>query len=470
MAHADLREFISALERAGELKRVKKEVDWRFEIGTIMRRVFDERGPALLFEKVKDSSLVLASGLMDTYKRYGIGIGLSEGNIKEIMTRVLEATTNPLKPRLLDRGPCQENIEMGDDIDITKFPVPYWHHLDGGRYIGTLGMVITKDPETGVRNMGIYRQQIHGKNKTGLLATQQVGIMLRKYQIEKRPMPIATVIGVDPAILAASCIQVTYGEDEISIAGAIRGEPINLVKCRTVDIEVPASAEIVLEGEVEPDPELWEEEGPFGEFPGYYGGLRKKRPVIRLKAVTYRNNPVFHGTLEGAPPSESTTLRTIGATVGSWSKLIRAGVPGVKEVYVTDMGCACFFTVVSMDRHYYSGNARQIIEALWATGPGHKWVIVVDSDIDIYNRDEVEWALATRVQPHRDIVITDDREQGVELDPSIEPALREHPIARGSKIGIDATTYFKGYEFPPIARPSAEEMAEIEAKWAEYGI
>lgn len=185
--------------------------------------------------------------------------------------------------------------------------------------------------------------------------------------------------------------------------------------------------------------------------------------------MTHRNDPIFQGTFEGKPPSESTTLRAIGHTVGEWDKLLKSGVPGVKDVWFPDMGCTNFIGIVSMDRHYYGGNARQVMEAIWATSNRGKWVIVVDNDIDIYDREQVEWALATRVQPHRDIVITSDRETAINLDPSVDPSVRDYPVQMGSRIGIDATIYFKGYQFPPVARPSGEQMGEIEKKWKEYG-
>lgn len=469
MAYKDLREFIAKLEERNELKRIRKEVDWNLEIGTITRIVFDERGPALLFEKVKDSPYPLVTGVMDTFKRYALGIG-SSPDLRSIYRKVMDACQDPLKPILLDKGPCKENILMGDDIDLYKFPTPKWHYLDGGRYMGTLGVVIAKDPVTGIRNIGIYRQQILGKRKTGILTNQQLGVMFERYRDMGKPMPVVTAIGLAPEILAASVVSLIYGQDELGLAGALRGEPVELVKAETVDLEVPAYAEIILEGEIPVDETKWEEEGPFGEFTGYYGGLRMKRPVIELKAITHRNNLIFQGTLEGPPPSESTTLRTIGHTIGVWNKLIGAGILGIKEVYLTDMGCANFIAFVSMDRHYYGGNARQVIEAVWATSINCKWVIIVDDDIDVYNKEAVEWAMATRVQPYRDIVITDNREPGISLDPSIHPDEREYPLTRSSRIGIDATTKFKGYEFPPLARPRPEEMEEVKERWKEYGI
>jgi len=469
--HKDIREFISKLEEEGELHRIKAEVDWDLELSAIMRKVFEKNGPACLFENVKGSEFPVFTGGFFGHKKYGLAVG-APPDVRSILQKMLQAAKNPIKPVLVDRGPCKENIDTGDNINVEKFPVPKWFHIDGGRYIGTLGAIITKDPETGTRNMGVYRQQIVGKNKLGMLATQQCGINLQKYRAMNKPMPIATAIGVPPAVLAAAIVRAPYGEDELGIAGAITGEPIPLVKCETVDLEVPANAEIVLEGEIPPDPNLWVEEGPFGEFTGYCSSVKSEiKPVVNLSAVTYRDNPIFQGCSPGVPPNEETTYREIGSTVGAWSTLLKAGVPGIKEVYLTEMGCAEFMLIVSMDRQYYLGNAREVIEAVFAlVGKTTKWVIVVDDDIDIFDSGQVEWAMAVRVQPHRDIIITDDRHSGNPLDPSIHPDLRRHPLqARTSRIGIDATTENKDYEFPPVVKSTEEEEKLVEKRWKEYG-
>lgn len=467
MAFDDLRSFLKHLEENGELHRVPVEVDWDLEIGTILRRVFDRRGPALLYERVRDSRYPLVAGVMDTYERYAAGVG-AEPTIRGILRHIRERVREPLTPQLAKDAPCQEEVFFGGDIDITKFPSPRWGRLDGGRYLGTLGLVINKDPETEQQNVGIYRLEVKGRNILGYNATQQTGITLRKYEKMGKPMPIAVAIGVDPGTLAASCFTVPYGVDEFSLAGPLLGHPLSVVKCETVDLLVPSNAEIVLEGTVSPNLEDWREEGPFGEFTGYYG-IRTRNPVIQLTALTHRREPILQGTLEGAPPSESTTLRAIGHTLGTWLKLDRSGLPGIREVYCTDMGCCNFRTIVSIERQYYHGHARQVIEYIWATGFNHKWTIVVDEDIDIYNRAQVEWALSTRVQPHRDIIITDQSCIGCNLDPSIPPEERPYPGTRSSRIGINATTEYKGFDFPPMVRPSDEDFARVESRWRKYG-
>lgn len=469
MGYKDLREFIQKLEEQGELHRIKTEVDWNLELSAIMRKVQELNGPACLFERVKESEFPVLSGAMFGHKRYGMAIG-SQSNVRSIMQKVLQAMENPIPPDLVTDAPCKENIDTGDNINLEKFPVPKWHHLDGGRYIGTLGAVITKDPETGIRNMGVYRQQMLGQKKLAMQATQHTNIILQKYRARNKAMPVATAIGVPPEVLAAAIVRAPFGEDELGIAGGISGEPIPLAKCETIDLEVPASAEIVLEGELQPDPSLWEEEGPFGEFTGYFSSLKtKKLPIIPLSAVTYRDNPIYQGCSPGIPPNEETTYREIGSTVGAWRHLLKAGVPGIKEVYTTEMGCAEFTLVVSMENQYYLGNAREVINTVFGTVHQVKWVIVVDDDIDIFDRRQVEWALAVRVQPHRDIIITDDRYPGILLDPSIHPDRRGYTQVQTSRIGIDATTKYKGHEFPPMVRSAEEQVKQVEARWKEYG-
>jgi UbiD family decarboxylase len=470
MGFKDLREFILKLEAEGELQRIKVAVDWDLEISSIMRKIFEIDGPACLFEKVKGSQFPVLSGALYRHKKYGLAVG-SAPKLKAIFQKIMAATKNPIAPVMVSSGPCKENIETGDKINLDKFPVPRWHHLDGGRYMGTLCVVITKDPETGIRNMGVYREQLLSKNKLGAnVASQQVGIHLQKYRALNKPMPIVTAIGVPPEVLAAACVRAPYGQDELGIAGAISGAAIPLVKCETVDLEVPAAAEIVLEGEVPSDPQKWEPEGPFGEYTGHFSRLDATvRPIINLSAVTYRDNPIYQGCSPVVPPNEETTYREIGNTIGTWFGLIKAGVLGVKDVYCSEMGCAGFTVIVSMDRQFYLGQVRQVIDTVFGTARMTKWVIVVDDDIDIYDGKQVEWALATRVQPHRDIIVTDNRRSGVELDPSIQPDERVYPRVQTSQIGIDATTKFKGHDFPPVVRTAEKEKQLIERRWKEYG-
>lgn len=468
MPYTDLREFIARLEKEGELVRVRAQVDPYLEIGAIMRKVFDRRGKAILFENVKGHQIPLICGAMDTYKRYALGVEC-EPHPRAIVQKTLQAIRNPIPPIIVGNAPCQEVVLTGAEVDLGKLPVPHWNFSDGGKYLGTLGVVIVKDPETGLRNMGIYREQIEGRNKMGLLTIQNLGIIMTKYRDRGEAMPVVTAIGVDPAILAASCFRLPFGYDEFSAAGGLRGSPIPLVKCKSIDLEAPAAAEIILEGEVSPDTDNWQEEGPFGEYTGYYAGVKGKLPSVNVKAITMRHNPIFQGTLEGKPPNESTTLR-IGHTTGIWLQMEQTKIPGFKEIWVTDMGCDNFITVIALDKQYYMGNAMHAITAHWSMTHTGKWTIVVDGDIDIFDRGQVEWALATRVQPHRDILITNDRFPGATLDPSSPPEARPYPVSHSSRIGIDATLQFKGFDFPPLISYSPDLMEKVEERWEEYGI
>ena len=215
----DLRGFLARLEEEGELKRVTKEVNWDREIGAIMVKIFDTEGPAVLFEKVKDSEYPLVSGVMSTFKRYALGIQ-SPPDLRSMCRKVLEATRNPVEPRIVVDGPCKENIFTGNGVDVYKFPTPKWHRLDGGRYIGTLGVVITRDIDTGIRNAGIYRLQIHAKDKISLIGSQQAGVALSRYRGRKKSMPVAVAIGLEPSVIAASVTQVAYGVDELATGRA----------------------------------------------------------------------------------------------------------------------------------------------------------------------------------------------------------------------------------------------------------
>jgi len=372
---------------------------------------------------------------------------------------------------MVKTGLCKENIDIGDKIDLGKFPAPCWHELDGGRFISTLAVVVTKDPDTGIRNVSLIRQQILGKNKVTLNPAHHSGIHLRKYMAMNKPMPFAAVIGLAPEIVVVGAVNAPYGVDEFGIAGTLAGEPVPLIKCETVDLEVPATSEIVLEGEITLDQTKWEAEGPFGEHSGHFSTLKKEiKPAGYLTAVTYRNNPILQGCQPGIPPNEDASLKEMGHSTGLWKKLQDTGIPGIKDVYLTERGCGGFTLVISMSRQFYMGNVRQLIYAAFALHPSAKWVIVVDDDVDVFDHKQIEWALSVRVQPYRDIIITGNNCPGDPLDPSIHPNEMLPPNTRTSKIGIDATTKFKGFDFPPIVADSGKLQQKVSARWKEYGL
>ncbi len=464
---ADLRSFLDSLETRGQLKRVAKQVDWDLEIGTVMHEVHQRRGPAVLFERVKDADFPLLCGALGSMERYAMAIN-APSDPSGLQAHVLHAYQHPLPPVTVDRAPCQEHVLQGGDIDLGRFPSPFWHPLDGGRFIGTLGVVITEDPDTGLRNAALYREQVVGKDKTGILLGRHGSVVFQKYQARGKPMPVATCFGVDQAVLASAVMPLNYGEDELALAGALRGAPMELVQAKTVDLRVPAAAEIVFEGWISPDPGDWCEEGPFGEYTGYYGGERAKRTTVQLSAITHRDRPIMQGTLEGPAPNESDVLVSVGVSAAFKANLIKMGVPGIKDVWFRGRS---FIAVISLERQYYSGHTRQVIDAALATNYGFKWIIVVDADIDVFDWEQVDWALSTRVQPHRDIVMADSYHRGSSLDPSIEPALRPSVINnRSSKIGIDATTQYKGFDWPAAVRPDEAMLRQVRERWHEYGL
>lgn len=472
MAYKDLRTYINELEEAGELHRITAEVDWDTEVGAILREQFKRKqGPAVMFENVKGSNYPLFSGAMFGPEKYSRMIDVEPRTVQGILKKLVDGIDKTIEPVMVENAPCQENVLLGDDIDLDMFPVPRWHHMDGGRFIGTLGCVVTKDPETGIRNVGIYRGQILGKNKLGINCEQQGGIHLSKYRAKGLPTPVASCLGVPPSVLPAGAAKVPFGMDEFAVAGGLAGEPVPLVKCKTIDLEVPADAEIVLEGYIPPESEDWEMEGPFGEFHGHFNDLvPRKRPTAILTAITFRNNPILQGCSPGVGPNEVTFAGQMGFAAGLWDSLRKTGIPGIEAVNCPESGTGGLVAVVSLNRHFYKGNAQAVMHAAFATGLFPKIVIVVDNDIDIYDDFMVNWAIATRVQPHRDIIITPANTWGCPLDPSIPLRDRPMPFTASSRMGIDATKYFKDdTEFSPLVLDSEEMIAKVRSRWREYG-
>lgn len=496
MALKDLREYISVLEKEEELCRVKAEVDWNLELGGVTRKVMNNKGPALLFENIKGHNHPEARGrrmvtaTMGKSKRLSYWLGLPrETPMGEMIKIVKERFKETIKPRLLSTGPVKENILSGDDIDLNEFPAPVWHHRDGGRYFMTSCITVTKDPDTGIVNAGTYRGMVLGKNKIGVLLApvQHWGIHYQKYAERGQDMPVSVVIGLDPAVRFMGSVPLPYGACEYDVAGAVKGEPVELVKCETNDLLVPAHAEIVVEGTISPDPKLWEMEGPFGEYTGYYGGIASLRPVINVKCITHRNDPIFESVCEGwGPqfPNESAIMIELSGSALVWNILDRIGIPEILDVYV--LPTSRVTTVAVRIRKRYYGHAKQVAAALWGSPLPYmgKFVIVVDEDIDIHDLEAIEWAIAYRVNPDpagTDIVFYPGT-LGSMLDPSI-PAKQRHlqgkPMARWNRMLIDATKSFElepqeqygGDVYPPKAFEISEDTEKlIEKRWKEYGI
>lgn len=338
MAYHDLREWIQKLKKEGELAEVKTQVDWNLEIGGIVQESFDRGGPALLFGNIKDYQNTLCkklfTGSLSTFSRIALMLGLpKETPYQELIKVWRERSKKPIKPVIVDRGPVKENIVKGDDVDLFQFPAPLWHKRDGGRYIGTYDGVVTKDTETGWLNVGLYRQMLHDRNNTGLSITvgQHIWRQWRQNKKAKGVMPVAVAIGWDPILPAVAGTPVPPQISEYDIMGALRQEPVQLVKCETSDLYVPATCEIVLEGEVSTDISTLRKEGPFGEYTGYYCSLPRKIPVFHVNCITFRNDPIYQGTLEGVPINEDHRVSSVNHSAVVWDLLDErmVGVTGV---------------------------------------------------------------------------------------------------------------------------------------------
>jgi 4-hydroxy-3-polyprenylbenzoate decarboxylase len=470
MAYKSFRKFVEELDAVGELSHVTCEVDWDSEIGSITRAIFKRKGPAVLFENVKDSRIPLFCGAMHEAKKFGMMLDISD-NLKEQCAFLTERLSKTIAPVIVSEGPCQENVLLGDDIDLYMFPTPKWHPNDGGRFIGTMGCFVTEDPETGIPNVAVFRSMIEGKNKIGFNSEQQNAIHLRMFQAKKENMPFAMSISAPPAVVLSSSSKVPYGIDEYAVSGSIAGEPIPLVKCKTNDLHVPADAEIVIEGYVPWDMGEWLLEGPYGEFTGHFSSDQPSiKPTGIVTCVTYRNNPIMQGTCPGVGPNEQTALMLRAYGGSGLASLKASGIPGVKDLSVLEMGCASFVWAVSITSQFYGGHAAEIANFLMSRGHFPKILVLVDEDIDVFDPGLVLWAVASRVQPARDIRILPANQVSTPLDPSLPDEQREKGLyCMTSRMIIDATKQNKGVTFSKLVYDTEEAKAKVEERWAEYG-
>jgi len=467
----DIREFVAKLEAEGELRRIKAEVDWNLELNHIAKLNEEQCGPALLFENVKGYKTPVLASAITTPSRLAIALDMPKTSsliqiIKEWVERTKPEKLVPpvwIKER---KAPCKENVDEGDKVDVTKFPVPHLYPLDGGRYI-TTGCTITKDPENGWVNIGVYRIMVQEKQSLGtqFIPGKHAEIMLKKYAERKEPMPVAICIGVDPTIFLVGSSRIPYGRSEYDYAGALRGKPVEVVKGETVDLPVPAGAEIVIEGEV--DAADLKDEGPFGEYTGYYSGLGAvKRPYVKVKCITYRSNPVFWHTSVGRPVTEQHMIMALTYTAALWSELEEMRIPGIKGVYCPPEACGRFLAIISV-KQMYPGHSTHVGTAAISTEMGHyglKTVIVVDDDIDPTDISRVLWALSVRFQPYRGTEII-KRGRSTPLDPS----LPIDPEARliTSRIIMDATIPYEWRQKPIPIELDKSIVEKVKSRWKE---
>jgi 4-hydroxy-3-polyprenylbenzoate decarboxylase len=463
-----MRDFIEQAEAEGMLHRIKAEVDWDLELSHIAKLNEEKQGPALLFENVKDYDSPVITSVCTTTQRLSIIMGMPKNStLVDLMRHWVEKGKTKVPPKIVDTGPCKENKMMAEEVDLFKFPVPKFFPMDGGRFFGTAHFVVTKDPESDWVNVGTYRLQLLDKNTLGtqFIKGKHSDIMLKKYQAMGKPMPVAVVVGCDPLMFLMGAARLSAFESEYDLAGSIRGEPIEVVKCETNDLIVPATSEIVVEGEVDADKFM--EEGPFGEYTGYYSGVGSdSRNYIKVNCVTHRNNPIFMATTVGRAVTD--THMTMALTYGStlWQQLVAMKIPGIKAIYCPPEGSGRFLAIISM-KQMYPGHADQVLTAAISTEMGAyglKTVIVVDEDIDPWDISRVMYALSFRFQPNRSQVIK--RGRSTPLDPSLPIDAREIT----GRLLLDATIPYDWKEKPIPIELDPEIVRKVEARWSELGI
>ncbi len=487
MQYRDLREFIDGLERMGELKRVRAEVDPRLEITEICDRVLRTGGPALLFERPKGSDVPLLGNLFGTPHRVALGMGADDitalreigsllaklkepeppSGVKDALSKIPEyRRVLDMAPKRVRRAPCQAQEFVGKEVDLGRYPIQTCWPEDAGPLI-TWALVITKGPRKPRTNLGIYRQQVIDRNRVIMrwLAHRGGALDFRDWQQAHpgEPFPVAVALGADPATMLAAVTPIPDTLSEYAFAGLLRGARTELVRCRSHDLEVPASAEIVLEGFIHPGDEA--DEGPFGDHTGYYNEV-ERFPVFTIERITQREQPIYHSTYTGRPPDEPAMLGVALNEV--FVPLLQKQFPEITDFYLPPEGCSYRLAVVSM-RKQYPGHAKRVLFGVWSFLRQFmytKFVIVTDDDIDIRNWQDVIWAITTRMDPVRDTTLIDNT--------PIDYLDFASPVAGlGGKIGLDATHKWPGETNREWGRPirmSEEVKRRVDALWDELGL
>ncbi|MFQ5827117.1 MAG: UbiD family decarboxylase, partial [Dehalococcoidia bacterium] len=466
-------EFIEALERSGDVVRIQREVDWDLEAAAIAGRVCELRSPAPFFERIKGCAEGRILGApIATFRRLAVALGLDPSTPpRELHAEYERRIEQPIKPVMVKDGPCQERAMLGDEIDLYRLPAPMVHDGDGGRYIGTWHLMVSRDPDTGWTNWGMYRLMIHNRtNLVGLLEPfQHLGMVLySKYIPKGEPMPVAVVLGADQLCCLVAATSFQIGEDEVDYAGALRQEPVELVKCQTNDLLVPAHAEVVIEGEILPDRLL--PEGPFGEYPGYRTHGAALMPAIRVTAITYRSHPINCMSVEGVGVPDSRIGPSLTGAVQIKRRLRRHEI-AVTDVYIPPE-MSNLVAVVGV-RSGQSDVASRVMDVLHGRRALLPKIVVVDEDIDVFDLGEVMHAFATRCHPLRGTVARADR-QGWTLAPYSSPQEREqHKLATAVYDCTWPADWSKESDIPvrmsfEQAYPQAIRRQVLE-EWKSYG-
>ena len=468
----DLRKWMEQVESLGELKHLEG-AHWDTEIGAITEMCMQrpDASPALLFDKIKDypEGFRLLSNSLNTTKRVALTLHMEPISDRlEFVRRIRERLGQEvyISPKFVETGPILENVVEGKDIDMWKFPTPKWHELDGGRYIGTGSVDITQDPDDGWVNLGTYRVMIHNKDTLGFYISpgKQGRIMREKHFDKGEPCKVVVSFGHDPIYLCAGGTEIPRGLSEFDWIGGMQGYPVEVIKGEYSGIPFPAHAEIVVEAESTPD-ELMDE-GPFGEWTGYYASSMRAEPTMKVKRLYYRNDPIILGAPPGRPPCEFNFMRCFLRSALIWREIEAAGLPDIRGVWCNESGAGRLMTVVALKQRY-AGHAKQagMIAAYCQAGAYlGRYVVVVDEDIDPTNTYDVLWAMCTRSNPENDIEIVRNSWSGP-LDPILPPGGKKMFSSRAI---IDACRPYDWIaDFPPVAESSREIRKEVAEKWQE---
>lgn len=476
MAYRDLNEFISDLEKKGELLHIKEPISPSLEITEITDRVCKEHGPALLFENVSEYNIPVLTNAFGSYRRMCLALGVNR--LEEIGEEInhffqAEAPDSLIKklklipklkrlsnsfPKVVKKAPCQEVVLMDKEVDLKKFPILHCWPKDGGPFI-TLPLVFTKHPITGVRNVGMYRMQVYHKNTTGMHWHPHKG-GAQHYRISEKlgkRLEVAVAIGPDPVTTYAATAPLPEDMDEILFSGFLRNKPVEMIKCITIDHEVPAQSQIVLEGYIEPYERHLE--GPFGDHTGYYS-LPDNYPVFHITCITHRKDLIYPATIVGRPPMEDCYMAK--ATERIFLPLIKKQLPEIVDINLPIEGVFHNLALVSIDKRY-PAHAKKVMHTLWGLGQMMftKTIIIFDKDVDVQNISEALWRLGNNIDPKRDVVFVEGPVDA--LDHAAPQPLF------GSKMGIDATKKWKeeGFkrEWPDVIEMDGGIKEKIDNIW-----
>lgn len=482
----DLRGFLKLLEERGQLRRISALVDSELEVAEIANRLLLAGGPALLFENVKGASMPLAINVMGTVQRVCWAMNMEQPVELETLGQKLALLYQPRPPKKLAQAvelgkalfdvikakplrdflpPCHQVVLKDEAVDLNQLPLLRVYGGDAGKVL-TLGLMITKDPENGIANVGVYRLQLQSKQTMTVqwLSVRGCSRHLRKAAERGQKLEVAIALGVDPLLIMAAATPLPVDMSEWLFAGLYGGQGIHLAKCKTVDLEVPADAEIVLEGTITPGETAVD--GPAGDHIGYYGGVNEQAPLIRFHCLTHRKNPIYMTTFSGRPPKEDAMMAIALNRV--YTPILRQQVPEIQDFFLPMEGLSYKAAVLSIEKAY-PGQAKRAALAFWSALPQFnytKFVIVVDKEINIRDPRQVMWAVTSKVDPVRDVFILPNNPFD-KLDFATEkPGL-------GSRMGIDATTKV----YPETDRPWSEELKPdpdtadlVDRRWTEYGL